>query len=96
LKRDNLLMGESPKHVQEIMSDNLRKAGWRCGCISNTDHDGRNFGLWPESARTLDALLCMQIKSCLPFSNSNPQLKPAGHNHECDCPKLDEILGDYR
>jgi hypothetical protein len=26
----------------------------------------------------LDALLCMQIKSCLPFSNSNAQLKPTG------------------
>src|SRR4030095_14925678 len=34
------------------------------------------FGLWPQSAATLDALLCMRIKSCLPFSNSNPQLKP--------------------
>jgi hypothetical protein len=34
------------------------------------------FGLWPQSAATLDALLCMQFKSCLPFSNSNPQLKP--------------------
>jgi hypothetical protein len=34
------------------------------------------FGLWPQSERTLDALLCMQIKSCLPFSNSNPQFKP--------------------
>jgi hypothetical protein len=39
---------------------------------------GDNFGLWPQSAVTLDALLCMQIKSCLPFSNSNPQLKPTG------------------
>ena len=36
---------------------------------------GDNFGLWPQSVRTLDALLCMQIKSCLPFSNSNPQFK---------------------
>jgi hypothetical protein len=34
------------------------------------------FGLWPQSVRTLDALLCMQIKGCLPFSNSNPQFKP--------------------
>jgi len=34
------------------------------------------FGLWPQSMRTPDALLCMQIKSCLPFSNSNPQFKP--------------------
>jgi hypothetical protein len=32
--------------------------------------------LWQRSAATLDALLCMQIKSCLPFSNSNPQSKP--------------------
>jgi hypothetical protein len=23
-----------------------------------------------------DVLLCMQIKSCLPFSNSNPQFRP--------------------
>src|SRR6476646_6611857 len=36
------------------------------------------FGLWPQSAATLDVLLCMQIKSCLPFSNSNPQSKPTG------------------
>jgi hypothetical protein len=34
------------------------------------------FGLWSQSAATLDALLCMQIKSCPPFSNSNPQFKP--------------------
>jgi hypothetical protein len=33
-------------------------------------------GLWPQSAATLDALLCMQTKSWLPFSNSNPQFKP--------------------
>ena len=36
------------------------------------------FGLWQQSAATLDALLCMQINSCLPFSNSNPQSKPTG------------------
>ena len=36
---------------------------------------GDNFGLWPQSVRTRDALLCMQIKSCLPFSNSNPQFE---------------------
>jgi hypothetical protein len=36
------------------------------------------FGLWPQSAAMLDALLWKQIKSCLPFSNSNPQFKPTG------------------
>jgi hypothetical protein len=35
------------------------------------------FGLWPQSVRTLGALLCTQIKSRLPFSNSNPQFKLA-------------------
>jgi hypothetical protein len=34
------------------------------------------FGLWPQSAATPDALLSIQIKRCLPFSNSNPQFKP--------------------
>ena len=36
-----------------------------------------NFGLWPQSAATLGGLLWKQIKSCLPFSNSNPQFKLA-------------------
>ena len=27
----------------EIIADNLRKAGWRSGCISSTDHGGRQF-----------------------------------------------------
>jgi hypothetical protein len=36
------------------------------------------FWLWLQSARTPDALLWKQIKSCLPFSNSNAQLKPTG------------------
>jgi hypothetical protein len=27
----------------EIIADNLSKAGWNCGCISSTDHEGRQF-----------------------------------------------------
>ena len=27
----------------EIIIANLTKAGWRCGCISSTDHEGRQF-----------------------------------------------------
>jgi hypothetical protein len=34
----------------EIIADNLRKAGWRCGCISSTDHDGRQF--WVVAAES--------------------------------------------
>jgi hypothetical protein len=56
------------------------------------------FGLWPQSAATLDALLCMQIKSCLFFSNSNPQLKPTGIIMSAaeSRPEPDEELGDNR
>jgi len=52
-------------------------------------------GLLPQSAATLDALLCMQIKSCLPFSKSNPQFKPTGIIMG-DCPEPDEELGNHR
>jgi hypothetical protein len=27
----------------EITAQNLRKAGWNCGCIGSTDPDGREF-----------------------------------------------------
>jgi hypothetical protein len=33
--RDNLLVGEPRKRVQEIIADNLSKAGWSWGCPSN-------------------------------------------------------------
>jgi hypothetical protein len=29
----------------EIIADNLKKAGWRCGCISSTDHKCRQFSV---------------------------------------------------
>jgi hypothetical protein len=37
----------------EIIADNLSKAGWRCGCISSTDHSGRQF--WVVAAERSDA-----------------------------------------
>jgi hypothetical protein len=32
----------------EIIAENLRKAGWNCGCISSTDDKGRQF--WVAAA----------------------------------------------
>jgi len=37
----------------EIIIENLRNAGWNCGCISSTDHDGRQF--WVVAAEREDA-----------------------------------------
>jgi hypothetical protein len=36
------------KRRWETITDRLRKAGWRCGCISRTDHKGRQF--WVAAA----------------------------------------------
>ena len=36
-------MGESRKRVQEIIADNLSKAGWSWGCVSAIESDGRTI-----------------------------------------------------
>jgi hypothetical protein len=36
------------KRYWETVRDNLRKAGWNCGCISSTDQEGRQF--WVAAA----------------------------------------------
>jgi hypothetical protein len=41
------------KHYWEIVRDNLQNAGWNCGCISSTDHEGRQF--WVVAAERSDA-----------------------------------------
>ena len=38
---------------REIIADNLRNAGWNCGCILRTDHNGRQF--WVVAAERSDA-----------------------------------------
>ena len=37
----------------EIISDDLSKAGWNCGCISSTDQEGRQF--WVAAAEREDS-----------------------------------------
>ena len=37
----------------EIIIENLRNAGWTSGCISSTDHNGRQF--WVVAAERSDA-----------------------------------------
>jgi hypothetical protein len=41
--RDNLLVGESRKRVQEIIADNLGKAGWSWACVSAINSNGRTI-----------------------------------------------------
>ena len=41
--RDNLLVGEPRKRVQEIIGDNLHKAGWSWGWVSALDVEGQTI-----------------------------------------------------
>jgi hypothetical protein len=50
--RDNLLVGEPRKRVQEIIADNLSKAGWSWGCVSAVDSSRRT--IWIADAHRGD------------------------------------------
>jgi hypothetical protein len=50
--RDNLLVSESRKHVQEIIAHNLSKAGWSLGWMSAVDCEGRT--IWIADAHRGD------------------------------------------
>jgi hypothetical protein len=41
------------KRDWETVENNLKKAGWNCGGISSTDHEGRQF--WVVAAEREDA-----------------------------------------
>jgi len=41
------------KRYSEIIAENLKKSGWNCGCISSTNHEGRQF--WVVAAEHKDA-----------------------------------------
>jgi hypothetical protein len=51
------------KHWQTI-ADKLRKAGWRCGCISSTNERGRQ--IWVATAERSD------VGRFIGYSDENP------------------------
>ena len=55
--------------ITKSIHENLRNAGWNCGCLATTDSKGRSIWVWwPQSAAMLDALL--RIKNVLPLDTS--------------------------
>jgi hypothetical protein len=80
----------------EIIIENLRNAGWNCGCISSTDHEGRQF--WIVAAERKDAgRFIVHTDQELPaFLELESAIQTDRHNHECDCPEPDEELGSNR
>lgn len=71
----------------ETVKDNLRKAGWNCGCISSTDHEGRQF--WVIAAERSDAgRFIVHTDQELPaFLELESAIQTHRHTHECDWPE---------
>jgi hypothetical protein len=79
----------------EIIIKNLRNAGWNCGCISSTDHNGRQF--WVVAADRSDAgRFIVRADQELPAFVEESAIQTDRHNHECDCPEPDEVMGNNR
>jgi hypothetical protein len=57
-------------HRPTAVADNLSKAGWSWGCVSSTDHEGRQF--WVVAAEREDARR-MPMKCALHFWNYKPR-----------------------
>jgi hypothetical protein len=80
----------------EIIIENLRNAGWNCGCMATTDGKGRP--IWVVAAERSDAgRFIVHADQELPaFLELESAIKTHRHNHERDCPEPVEELGSNR
>jgi hypothetical protein len=76
------------KRSWETIADNFRKTGWNCGCISSTDHEGRQF--WVVAAEREDA--GRFIVHADEMLTAFLELQAAIHRQL----NSDEVLGDHR
>ena len=67
----------------DIIIENLRDAGWNCGCISSTDHEGRQF--WVVAAERSDAgrFIVHADRELPAFLELESAIKTHGMNHVC-------------
>ena len=80
----------------EIIIENLRNAGWNCGCMVTTDGKGRP--IWVVAAERSDAgRFIVHADQELPaFLELESAIKTDRHNHERDCPEPDEVVEYHR
>jgi hypothetical protein len=80
----------------EIIIENLRNAGWNCGCMATTD--GKGQPIWVVAAERKGAgRYIVHADQELPaFLELESAIQTHRHNHESDCPEPDEELGSYR
>jgi hypothetical protein len=79
----------------KIIIENLRNAGWNCGCMTTTDGKGRL--IWVVAAEREDAgrFIVNSDQELPAFLELESAIQADRHNHECDCAKPDEELEDH-
>ena len=80
----------------EIIIENLRNAGWNCGCISSTDHKGRQFWLVAAEHEDAGGFIVHADQELPAFLELESAIQTVRHNHDCDCPEPDDELGSSR
>jgi len=58
----------------QIIEDKLKKAGWNCGCISSTDHNGHQFWIAAAEREDNGRFIVGADKKLTAFWNLNQRL----------------------
>jgi hypothetical protein len=62
----------------EIIADNLKKAGWRYGCISSTDHKGRQFWVVAAERENAGRFIVHADEKLTAFMGLESAVRPCG------------------
>jgi hypothetical protein len=83
---------DSREYYWEITADKLTKIGWRCGCVSSTDHKGRQFWVVAAEREDVGRFIVHTDQEFPAFLELESAIQTDRHNHECDCPEPDDEL----
>jgi hypothetical protein len=61
----------------EIIADNLHKAGWSCGWISSTDHEGRQFWVVAAERENAGCFIVCADEKLTTFLEMESAIRPA-------------------
>jgi hypothetical protein len=60
-----------------IIADNLHKAGWSCGWVSSTDHEGRQFWVVAAERENAGCFIVCADEKLTAFLEMESAIRPA-------------------
>jgi hypothetical protein len=83
----------------EIIIENLRNAGWNCGCMATTDGKGRPIWVVAAERRDAERFIVHADQELPAFLELESAIKTHRHNHACRAnrgPNPSQGLGNHR